>query len=172
MGEIVKFNIGDWVVHAFHGVGKVEDIVEKNLDGVQKLFYRVSTNEMDYWIPFGGENVDHIEPVRSKKDFSQALRILSSIPEPLTDHHKARSKFIQDCWQEGSLKARATLLRDLNGRLKTQKLNFNEKEMMEKIIQFLISEWIVVDPELTRRQVKKKILYALKESVKRSLDLN
>lgn len=166
MSDKTKFKIGDWVVHTFHGVGKVEDIVEKNLDGDEKQFYKVHTKNMDYWIPFGGENVDHIEPIRTKKDFENAVRILSNIPVELSEHHKGRMKDIQDRWQEGSLEARAELLRDLHARHVSYKLNFNEKELMEKIISFMVNEWIIADKKVSKNQAKMRIQQALNESVK------
>ncbi len=160
------FNVGDWIVHTFHGVGKVEKIVKKQLDDSKQQFYKVSTNDIDYWLPFGSENVDHIEPLRSKKDFAHAIKILSSQPEPLTDHHKGRTAEIHERWQIGTLESRAELLRDLNGRDHEKKLNFNEKELMEKITKYMISEWLICDSKLTRKKAQQKISKALNQSLR------
>lgn len=163
-----RFNIGDWVVHYYYGVGQVKDIVEKGLDGNEKIFYKVSTKDIDYWIPLEEEDSDHIEPIRSKKDFNQALKIIAEAPEPIAQHHKTRKKRIHDRWLEGNLQSRARLLRDLHGRLKLEKLSFSEKEMLEKVRLFFINEWIITDQSLTRKEAKKKIRKALKEGVKKA----
>jgi RNA polymerase-interacting CarD/CdnL/TRCF family regulator len=165
--EKTRFNVGDWIVHYYHGVGKVEDIVEKGLDGNQKLYYKVSTKDIDYWIPLEEEESEHIEPIRSREDFNKALKIIEQKPIPIAKHHKTRKKKIHDRWMIGSLESRAELLRDLYGRLKLEKLSFSEKGMMEKVQNFFISEWLITDEDLTRKQAKKTLRAALKSSVKK-----
>ena len=159
--------MGDWVVHYYHGIGKIEDIVEKGLDGNQKLYYKVSTKNIDYWIPLEDEGSDHIEPIRSKEDFAEALKIIEQKPIPIAQHHKSRKKKIHDRWMIGSLESRAELLRDLHGRLKLEKLSFSEKEVLEKVKNFFISEWLITDKKLTRNQAKRKLRVALNSSVKK-----
>lgn len=166
--ENSRFEIGDWVVHYFHGVGKVKDIVEKGLEGNEKTFYKVTTKDIDYWIPLEDEDTDHIEPIRSKKDFEEALDILASKPIPIAKHHKTRKKRIHDRWREGNLESRAKLLRDLYGRLKLEKLSFTEKEMFAKVKKYYINEWIITDDSLTRAKAKKRIRKALKKGVKKA----
>ena len=165
--EHTRFDVGDWIVHYYHGVGKIEDIVEKGLDGNQKLYYKVSTKNIDYWIPLEDEGSDHIEPIRSKEDFVEALKIIEQKPIPIANHHKSRKKKIHDRWMIGSLESRAKLLRDLHGRLKLEKLSFSEKEMLEKVRNYFISEWLISDKKLTRIQARKKLRVALKSSVKK-----
>jgi RNA polymerase-interacting CarD/CdnL/TRCF family regulator len=165
--EETRFKIGDWIVHYYHGVGKVKDIVEKGLDGNQKRYYKVSTKDMDYWIPLEEESSDHIEPIRSKRDFEQALKIIEQKPVPIAQHHNTRKKCIHDRWMNGSLDSRAALLRDLYGMLKLDKLSFSEKEMMEKVRNYFISEWLITEKGLTHKQAKIKLRAALKSSVKK-----
>jgi len=69
---------------------------------------------------------------------------------------------------DGKLMSRARLMRDLNGRLKLEKLSFSEKSMLEKVRKYFINEWIIVDENLTKSQAKKKIRKALKLSVKKA----
>jgi len=149
-------------------VGKVEDIVEKGLEGNEKVFYKVSTKDIDYWIPLEDEDTDHIEPIRSKKEFDQALKIIAEAPKPIAEHHKSRKKRIHDRWLEGNLDSRARLLRDLHGRLKLEKLSFSEKETLENVRQFFINEWIITDQSLSRKEAREKLRKALKTSVKKA----
>lgn len=161
-----RFNVGDWIVHYYHGVGQVKDVVEKGLDGNEKTFYKVSTRDIEYWIPIEDEDSEHLEPIRSKRDFEKALEILASCPEPIAKHHRTRKKRIHDRWMDGDLMSRAKLMRDLNGRLKLEKLSFSEKQVLEKVRQYFINEWIIVDENLTKAKAKKKIRNALKIGVK------
>ena len=164
----LRFNIGDWIVHYYHGVGQVKDVVEKGLEGNENTFYKVSTKDIDYWIPVEDEDCDHIEPIRSEQDFEDALEVLTSKPVPIAKHHKSRKKKIHDRWMDGDLINRAKLLRDLNGRLKLKKLSFSEKGMLEKVRKYFISEWLIVDSKLTQAKAKKRIRKALKIGVKKA----
>ena len=161
----LRFHVGDWVVHYFHGVGRIKDIVEKGLDGNQKKYFKVSTKNMDYWIPVEDQMSDHIEPIRSKPDFEKALSIMSEPPKPIGKHHKTRKKRIHERWLNGDLNSRAKLLRDLHGRLKLEKLSFNEREMLEKVQKYFINEWLIIDPSLTRSDALNKIDQALEKGV-------
>lgn len=163
-----RFNVGDWIVHYYHGVGQVKSVVEKGLEGNEKTFYKVSTKDIDYWIPIEDEDSDHIEPIRSMEDFEDALEVLASKPEPIAKHHKSRKKKIHDRWMDGDLISRAKLLRDLNGRLKLKKLSFSEKEMLEKVRKYFITEWLIVDKNLTPSKAKKKIRKSLRIGVKKA----
>lgn len=167
MTEKTRFAIGDWIVHNFHGIGRIEDIIEKGLNGNKKLYYRVSAKEIEYWIPLEDDDSDLIEPVRTKSEFVQALDIIGKKPRPIAKHHKSRKKKIHDRWRIGSLESRAELLRDLYGRLKLKKLSFSEKEMMEKIRDYFLNEWLIADQDLTRKAARKKLRAALKSSVKK-----
>jgi len=166
--ENSRFEIGDWVVHYFHGVGQIKDIVEKGLDGNEKIFYKVKTKEIDYWIPLEDEDAEHIQPIRSTKDFKDALGILSTKPEPIEKHHKTRKKLIHERWCDGTLNSRAKLMRDLNGRMKSEKVSFSEREMLEKVRCYFINEWVVTDQALTQINARKMIQEALKTGVNKA----
>ena len=160
-----RFEVGEWIVHYYYGVGKVIDIVEKGLENDKKTFYKVYTNSITYWIPIDNEQTDHIKPIRSKAEFNKALKVLAQPPKPIASHHKSRKKRIHDRWLIGTLTSRAKLLRDLYGRLKTEKLSFSEKQMMEKVRNHYIDEWLKSDESLNKKTAKKKIRNALKQSV-------
>lgn len=161
----LRFHIGDWVVHYFHGVGKIEGIVKKGLAEQEKMYYKVSTKDMDYWIPLKDEMSDHIEPIRKPEEFEDALLVLAEIPEPIGKHHKTRKKRIHERWMDGDLTSRAELLRDINGRRRSNKLSFNEREMLDKVKKYFINEWLITDKSLTRANANKEINKALQKSM-------
>ncbi len=165
--KTTRFKVGDWIVHHYYGVGEVKDILEKGVDEDRRTFYKVKTDRIIYWLPLGEENSGHIKPLRNKEDFQAALKVLAAKPERLSEHHKARMKNINERWKDGDLEARACLMRDLNGRLKRKKLNFNEKELFKKVQQHFINEWLMADNTLTRKEARKQLKKALQESVKK-----
>lgn len=161
-----RFKIGDFIVHTSYGVGKVENIVEKELDDNRQDYYKISTNEIEYWLPLDKQDSEHIEPIRSRHAFENAIKILSMTPEISDLARNARINMIHDRWQDGSLEGRASLFRDLNGQNVLGKLNYNEKQMLNKIRRFFIREWILADHSLTQIQADEKVNKALLIGVK------
>ncbi len=161
----LRFNVGDWVVHFYHGIGRVKGIVEKGINGNKIIYYEVKTNNFTYWIPIKDQDSDHIKPIRSKIKFENALILMRKTPEQISQFYKARKKQIHERWLKGDLSSRAKLLRDINGR---ENRSFNEKDILEKIKQTFINEWIISDETMTRAQANIRIKTALKESVRKS----
>jgi RNA polymerase-interacting CarD/CdnL/TRCF family regulator len=58
-------------------------------------------------------------------------------------------------------------MRDLNGRLRRKKLNFNEKETFKKIRRHFINEWLLADDSLTPKEAQQKIRKALSSGVQK-----
>jgi CarD family transcriptional regulator len=160
----LRFKIGDWIVHYSYGVGKVVDIIDKGLKGHQETFFRVSTAEIEYWIPIDKVDSARIEPIRSEKDFDQAVQIIEKPPQPMTESHNLNKRLIYERWLDGSLPARAALIRDLYGRNKKRELSYDEKVTFEKAENFFINEWIITNPELSRAMARQKLNDALELS--------
>ena len=163
--QMFRFKIGDWIVHASYGVGKVVDIVEKNMDGQHEIFFKVSTEEIEYWLPVEKADAEHITPIRSEKDFDQAIEIISKPPNPMPDPQNQYKRLIYERWLDGSLPARAALIRDLNGRNAKKRLNYDEKETCNKAEKSFIEEWVITDPSLTRATARKRLDDALAMSL-------
>ncbi len=163
--KALRFKIGDWIVHYSHGIGKVIDIVEKVFEGYQETFFKVATSEIEYWLPINQADAEHIEPIRSKKDFDQAIQVVSKPPNPMSEPHNRNKKIIYERWLDGSLSARAALLRDLHGRNNLKELSYDEKEILGKIENFFIDEWIITNPSLSRLDAKQRLQGALEKSI-------
>jgi DNA phosphorothioation-dependent restriction protein DptG len=71
---------------------------------------------------------------------------------------------------DGDLTSRAELLRDLNGRKCLNKLSFNEREMLDKVMKYFINEWLITDKSLTRSIANKEINKALQKSINKVKD--
>lgn len=160
----LRFQIGDWVVHYSYGVGKVVDIIEKGLEGQQETFFEVSTSEIRYWIPIDKADSAHIEPIRSERDFDHAIQIIAKPPQQMTETQNRNKRVIYERWLDGSLLARAALIRDLHGRNKIRELSYDEKVTYEKAENFFISEWIITNPDLSKTIAKQRLNKALELS--------
>jgi CarD family transcriptional regulator len=165
--KTLRFNVGDHIVHDLHGVGKVVDIVEKTSDGHQETFFKVSTAQFEYWIPVDKADADHIRPIRSKKDFNDAIQIISDPPELLTQSYNNNKRMISERWLDGSLPSRAAMLRDLHGQNNRKTLSYDEKITFKKVENYFIDEWIISNPSLTRSMARQKLNEALEVSTQK-----
>jgi RNA polymerase-interacting CarD/CdnL/TRCF family regulator len=163
--QALRFKIGDWIVHAYYGVGEVVDILEKDLDGAREIYFRVSAAEIEYWLPNDKADAEHIHPIRTKKEFDQAIKIMSKPPVLISEPPNRSKRLIYERWLDGSLPARAALLRDLYGRNNKKELSYDEKKTFEKAENYFIDEWIISNPSLSRTQAKQKLKEALTVSV-------
>ncbi len=152
--KTLRFRVDDWVVHYSHGVGKVVDIVEKNLEGEDVKFFKIQATNIEYWLPVNLANADHIEPIRSEKDFDKAMDVIKQIPTPMTLPHNQTKRQIYERWLDGSLSSRASLMRDLQGRDHLKVLNYDEKELLAKIEEFFIHEWTIIKPSLSKQKAR------------------
>jgi len=160
----LRFEVGDWIVHDSYGVGEVVGIVEKVLDGHQETFFKVSTTDIEYWLPCETADAEHIRRIRSQKEFEQALKIISKPADVMSDPPSRHRQMINERWQDGSLTARAALIRDLHGMSDVKKLSYDEKRAYDKAENFFINEWVISNPSLSKNTAKKMLNDALKVS--------
>jgi RNA polymerase-interacting CarD/CdnL/TRCF family regulator len=166
--KVLRFKIGDWIVHHNYGVGEVVDIVDKVLDGHHETFFKVSTEDVEYWLPSDKADADHIEPIRSVKDFDQAIEIISKPPDVSTASPSQHRRMLYERWRDGSLPARAALIRDLHGMDSVRKLNYDDKKAFDRAEKFFIMEWIISNPSLTVISAKRLLTEALNLSIQKA----
>jgi len=151
---------GDWIVHAKYGVGQVKDLEMKELDGEKRVFHRVKTFDGEYWLSVSGANVEYIRPIASEYQIKRALTMVRKSPEELPDSHNLRSRMISEAIKDASLYAKACMIRDLHGREKESKLNFNEEGLLVKMKKQFLDEWSVVkktDREILEEKLDKAL---------------
>jgi len=167
--QALRFKVGDWIVHTSYGVGKVVDIIDKDMDGQQETYFKVSTDDIEYWLPVDKADADHIMPIRSEKEFDKAIKIISQPPTPMTEPHNQYKRLIYERWLDGSLSARAAFIRDLHGRNSVKSLSYDEKAAYEKAENHFINEWILTNPSLSKSAAKKRLKEALAVSIQREM---
>ncbi len=163
-----RFKVGDWIAHYTYGLGKVINIDHKDIQDTNALYYQVKTKDFTYWIPLENQYADHIKPIRSKKEFEDALKLMAKEPEGTLGDIKSRKGILQQRWLKGDLSSRAELLRDLYVR---KSLSYQEKEMVENIKLTFINEWVVSDETMTEAKARSSITVALEQSLQK-LEIN
>lgn len=137
------YSIGDWVVHRYHGVGKVSRVEEKKLGGELAEFFRVVGDETIFWIPVENADNERIRPVVSKRELRRAIKVLSKTPEKMQNDYRKRQSRIKHVKSEGGLTAICKIVRDLIGRKRDKGLNESETRALRFFRELLLSEWAI-----------------------------
>lgn len=137
------FSKGEWIVHHYYGVGQVEGIEKKILDGREISYYKVMTRNSQYWIPVEGEKNSRLRPLSSPAEIKKISRILRRKPDEMDPDHMQRKRLIKEVMTEGTLSDMARIIRDLSARQVQKKLNPTEEDALKRFKDRLVREWAV-----------------------------
>lgn len=135
------FSPGDWVSHLYHGVGQVECLEKKTLGGESLEYFKVKTRNGVYWIPTDNVESERIRPVASEKNLKKAISMLKSPPETMDSKHTTRKSRIAQVTKDGDLIGFCELLRDLQAKRVSDKLNTTEQRAHRKLKKKIAAEW-------------------------------
>jgi len=156
------FSEGDWVFHLYHGVGQVEGIEEKILDGESQVYYKVKARNGVFWVPVNKAESDRIRRVASEEELQNALDILQSPPEKMAPKHTTRKSRITQVTKDGDLEGFCALLRDLQAKRTSDKLNTTEQRAHRKLKKKIASEWSATR-DIPLQEAKKKLNKILRD---------
>lgn len=140
MSGQIAFDVGDWIVHSFYGVGQIEGVEERPVQGEEVDCFKVHTPNAEYWVPVERVDNPRIRPIASKNRMQRALRVLKKIPERMNKNYRVRQARIQEVISGGSLIEMARLLRDLRGRQIDRKLNATEMTAFDDLSERMMRE--------------------------------
>ncbi len=163
-GCVPKFKKDDWIVHSYHGVSQIEGIDHKRLDGKERTFFKVKTDDLTYWLPVNATDVQHIRTISSVSTLNKALTTIRRKPKKLGSDYRARKARIKEVFSNSSLHGKAELIRDLNGRCERHRDNIYEEKMLDKLKQQFIDE-LMVATECSQAEAKRRLEDALRSSV-------
>lgn len=150
--EKVDYAIGDWVIHCQYGVGQIKAIEDKPIfDGKKgrKEFFRVSTNNGEFWFPASDDQNARVRAVATPRQFKRSLQVLRQPPK-LEDAEKGelREK-ISAIYSNVALAPMVELIRELFARNKVKNISVDEERALNKFTKHLIMEYAqVMDVEL------------------------
>ena len=137
----MNFQVGDQVVHWNYGLGKIIQIDEKKLNGRTSQYYVVKIRDLTIWVPVCEADDDRLRLPTPPGEFEALFSILSSPAQPLSDDRMARKMQISDQLKDGKLDSVCRTLRDLTFHCRNRKMNDNDKAVLERTQNFLLSEW-------------------------------
>lgn len=163
------YEVGEWIVHANYGVGKITGMENKTLDGKEYDFLIVEALNCKYWLPVNKTDVTHVRPLSSGDSFKSALTLIKKKPDILAKDYKARAKQIAERLSDCSLIEQARLIRDLSGRRLTKKSNVSDDDVFYRIQKRFLDEWVVATT-IKRAEAEELLEQALHLSAKKIED--
>jgi RNA polymerase-interacting CarD/CdnL/TRCF family regulator len=136
-----KYSLGDRVVHRYYGVGQIDGIECKLLNGVKVECFKVQTKNGIFWFPTDSLNNPRIHPLASQDIIQRAIEILRSAPNGLENDHLEWKVRIDDVQTNGDILAISSLIRDLNALKTKKKINRTQVQALNNLEDRLLREW-------------------------------
>lgn len=140
----MDFNAGDMAVYPTHGVGVIESVEIKKIDGNDQKFYimRILGNGMTIMIPTDNVEQVGLRGIISSREATKVYKILKDKKDKPSDSQtwNRRYREYMDRLKTGSVYEVATVLRDLFLLRSGKELSFGERRMMDIAKGLLIKE--------------------------------
>ena len=144
-----KFKVGDLAVYPAHGVGRIESIETRVVNGEEHDFYimKIIENGMVIMIPTWNVASVGLRDVIAKKEIAKVMDVITSKRELAVDNQtwNRRYREYMDKIKTGSLYEVAEVFRDLSLLKLTKDLSFGERKLYDTAYNLLIKELSMAD---------------------------
>lgn len=139
------FKIGDKVVYPMHGAGVIENIEEREVQGVQYKYYvlRIPIGSMKVFIPLNKAKEIGVRNIVERGELQEVFNVLQGETNILSANWNRRYRANLEKLKSGDIFEVAEVVRDLTLRDKEKGLSSGEKRMLENARQILISEIVL-----------------------------
>ena len=144
MSKEVSLTKGDWIVHAYYGIGQITKVVTKAIGEQKSKYYRVDARNSTFYVPVKNPINDRIRPLSSTYKLRKSKSILRSEPNELPENHNDRRKYISEFSSNSEMDVSAAILRDLKYRTREHGLNDYEQKVLEATEKRFIREWAII----------------------------
>jgi RNA polymerase-interacting CarD/CdnL/TRCF family regulator len=160
MNEIASlYSIGDWVVHYAYGIGQIEKIEEKPINGDPVPCFLVKAqNGAHWWFKRSNAENPRVRPVASPDVLQRAEEELQKPVQDLELDKKLWKNHIDEVMAGGSFIQITQIVRDLTILKTKRKLNQIENKALDLFKNRLLSEWSATmdtDIEAVGRKLKR-----------------
>jgi RNA polymerase-interacting CarD/CdnL/TRCF family regulator len=139
-----KYASGDWVVHCYHGVGRIIATERMQVGDQENTYFRMEQPDGTIWIPAALIDGEQVRPLSKQADFRQAIEVLSREPIEMNSIMNLRKLRISKDIAENTPVATARLVRDLWARQREKgMLNDSERRALQDLRSRLVQEWAV-----------------------------
>ena len=159
----MAFKIGQKVVYPNHGIGIIEEIDTRHINGEQGEFYLLRLRATNSLVMVPTRNADEVglrRPIGNRQCDDLLKLLAKDFSSPPVDW-KDRFKELSDRMRSGDVFAVAEVLKALTYLNQLKPLSFREKRMLERARYLVVSELAIVCGQ-TEAQVEPKVDHALR----------
>jgi len=142
--KLKEFQVGDLAVYPAHGVGKIEGIESRVINGVKHDFYMMKVLENNMLIMIPTDNVESVglREVIDTKEIPKVYDVMRSKKDTPNDNQtwNRRYREYMDKIKTGSLFDVAEVFRDLSLLKMTKDLSFGERKLYDTAQVLLVRE--------------------------------
>lgn len=142
--QLRKFEVGDLAVYPAHGVGRIEAIESRVVNGETHDFYimKIIENGMVIMIPTWNVDSVGLRDVISRKEIPKIIEVMKSKQDSALDNQtwNRRYREYMDKIKTGSLYEVAEVFRDLSLLKITKDLSFGERKLYDTAQSLLVKE--------------------------------
>ena len=166
----MEFRVGEKVVYPNHGVGIIEEVTKRHVNGTPEEFYmlRIHSNASLVMIPTANVKSVGMRRIIKRSDVDGLFKLLEkNFYEPEADW-KGRYKDHSEKMRTGSIFQVAEVLKNLVYLSYKKSLSFREKRMLDRAKQLIVSEVATVRGQ-SEKSVEDHIDRALTAAYQRSM---
>jgi CarD family transcriptional regulator len=136
------FRKGDKVVYPHHGAAVIEDLVERDMFGARKTYFklRLAHGDLTLMVPVDNTEEVGLREVVSKREVKKVFDVLREDEQRQPTNWSRRYKTNLAKLSSGDIYQVAEVVRNLSVREKEKGLSAGEKHMLAKARQILVSE--------------------------------
>ena len=135
------FHVGHKVIHWTFGLGEIVTIEEKPILNHPTSCYVFRTPDLTIWIPIDDLKQHSLRLPTSPEEFVKLFAILTSPGEKLLEDRVLRKDQLMARMKDGQLASICRVVRDLTHFKRNSKLNDQEKSILERALNSLLTEW-------------------------------
>jgi RNA polymerase-interacting CarD/CdnL/TRCF family regulator len=135
------YKVGDTVVHWAYGTGKIVAVADKGLPGYPCSYYVIEGSHQTLWVPVEENDRGSLHLPTTRSDFKLLFNILRGQGEKLPNNSYQRQDQLEERMQKASPTELCLVIRDLNRRSQTEKLNSNDIWVLKQAQSCLLDEW-------------------------------
>ena len=138
----MEFSVGDTVVYPHHGAAKIEEIIERELNGetVQYLVLQILQSDLNIQVPAKNAELVGVRDVVGEEGLLKVFSVLRETDVEEAGNWSRRYKANQERLGSGDINKVAEVVRDLWRRDQDRGLSAGEKRMLSKTRQVLVGE--------------------------------
>ena len=143
----MEFSVGDTVVYPHHGAAKIEEIIERELNGetVQYLVLQILQSDLNIQVPAKNAELVGVRDVVGEEGLLKVFSVLRETDVEEAGNWSRRYKANQERLGSGDINKVAEVVRDLWRRDQDRGLSAGEKRMLSKARQVLVGELSLAD---------------------------